>query len=231
MLISEKCDVIVIKLLKLQDELINLQKDGKNPHFKSTYVTLPALLEEVKPRLSAEHLLLTQALHGETVVTRITDVTGQFIASEYPVKASKQDAQGFMAGVTYARRGGLMALLALGAEDDDGNMAVGRDVSPKEPAKRLPPAIGNDSSPQSGPLKGFVPPLKNRQLIEQGETTGETDEHPWASYIIPFGKHQGKRLDQVDRAMLAQSLKWAKEQTTQSPSLRTYIEAVSNYLY
>jgi hypothetical protein len=44
--------------------------------------------------------------------------------------ASKNDAQGFMSALTYARRGSLMAACGIAPEDDDGNAATRKPSAP-----------------------------------------------------------------------------------------------------
>ena len=52
------------KLLEFQKKINAIKKDGKNPHFKSSYATLPQILSEVKPILSDLGLVLLQPIKG-----------------------------------------------------------------------------------------------------------------------------------------------------------------------
>lgn len=127
---------ILPKLLKLQDSIETLKKDGKNPFFKSNYTTLTAVLEEVKPELTKLGLVLVQGTvaAGEKnfVRTAIYDSdSGECIDGYTEVIFKTGDAQNQGSGISYARRYGLMSLLALSSSDDDGAAASGR-VVPKQ---------------------------------------------------------------------------------------------------
>jgi hypothetical protein len=104
-------------------------KDANNPHFKSKYATLSAVIDAVKPALTANRLFFTQASHdsdhGVCVETIIHHESGDSLScGKLFVPASKQDAQGFGSALTYARRYSLMTAFGIPAEDDDGNAAV-----------------------------------------------------------------------------------------------------------
>jgi len=114
---------IYAKLLKFQELINAIKKDGKNPHFKSTYATLPQILSEVKPVLSQLGLVLTQPCIDGHVLTIITDSeTQENIKSsiELPDNVTPQQMCG---AITYYRRYTLAGLMALEIEDDDGNEA------------------------------------------------------------------------------------------------------------
>lgn len=111
-------------------------KDANNPHFKSKYADLPAVIEAVKPALIAHRLFFTQATHdvdgGVCVETLVHHESGQSMSfGRLFVPASKNDAQGFGSALTYARRYSLMTAFGIPAEDDDGNAA-----SRSAPARR-----------------------------------------------------------------------------------------------
>jgi hypothetical protein len=124
-------------LLKVQSKLGSLTKDEKNPFFNSSYVSLNAVREYVVGPLTEAELVLTQPTiykDGKTFVhTKITHApTGEMIEGFNEVIAKNMsDAQQVGSGISYARRYGLMSLLCLSAEEDDGNLAAERTL-PKE---------------------------------------------------------------------------------------------------
>lgn len=104
-------------------------KDANNPHFKSKYANLPAVIEAVKPALIAHRLFFTQSTHdvegGVCVETLVHHESGESMSfGRLFVPASKNDAQGFGSALTYARRYSLMTAFGIPAEDDDGNAAT-----------------------------------------------------------------------------------------------------------
>jgi hypothetical protein len=103
-------------------------KSANNPHFKSKYADLSAVMDAVKPALINHGLFFTQAMHdaegGVCVETIIHHRAGEsYSCGKLFVPASKQDAQGFGSALTYARRYSLMTAFGIPAEDDDGNAA------------------------------------------------------------------------------------------------------------
>lgn len=132
-------DSIRRKMLDIQADLQTVQKDGKNPHFNSTYVTLNAVLDEVKTRLNAKHILLMQepyvpenspyAVNDDAVVVLYLKTTLYDVDTDdtYEVRCcapvQRNDPQGIGSAITYLRRYALVALFGLQSEDDDGNAA------------------------------------------------------------------------------------------------------------
>ena len=123
------------KLLKFQIAVEAIKKENRNEHFKSKYANIDDLLEEVKPKLNAVGLILTQMMQRDVLITRIIDVdTGDFIEAimNIPQLSKAQEVGSY---ITYSRRYSLQALLGLEAEDDDGNIASGRTpTTPSKPA-------------------------------------------------------------------------------------------------
>lgn len=114
------------KLLEVQKEIGAIKKDSENPFFKSKYFDINSLLAEVKPVLNKHGIVLTQGLsmpHEEVKLcldTTLTDAeTGSRISYICPIPDTA-DAQKAGSAITYFRRYALQSLLALEAEDDDG---------------------------------------------------------------------------------------------------------------
>lgn len=119
-------------LASAKSEMNNPKKGKINPAFKSGYVDLVTLLACIEEPLAAHGLQLIPTLtcHDGNldclVTTLFHNESEEFISSVHPLRPSKPDPQGFGSALTYARRYSIMALLNLGAEDDDGNAASGR---------------------------------------------------------------------------------------------------------
>jgi hypothetical protein len=117
-----------------QAEMQNVGKDGRNPHFRSTYATLGAVLDEVRPALAKQGIAIVQmAINGEGtavgVMTRFVHKSGQWIESALYVTPSKFDAQGAGSVISYLRRYALMSMAGVWQEDDDGEASVGRPTA------------------------------------------------------------------------------------------------------
>lgn len=119
---------IYTALAKAQGNFAPAKKSSTNPHFKSKYADLQACIEAVGPALNKEGIAYwwrsERTEHGWVVTAVLTHgISGTEISCEWPVVVSKNDAQGFASGSTYARRYSLMAVCGLAPEDDDGNAA------------------------------------------------------------------------------------------------------------
>lgn len=117
-------------------------KDANNPHFKTKYADLGAVVNAIKPALVTNGLWFAQVNHeqagGVCVETILCHNTGQqFSFGKLFVPASKQDAQGYGSALTYARRYSLLTAFGVCPEDDDGNAAAAapkhESTKPAEP--------------------------------------------------------------------------------------------------
>ena len=128
---SETIGAIAPALIKAQSQMQGITKEGKNPAFKSKYVTLDSILDTLRPILTTNGLMLTQgsqepqAMQAVTVESRIIHTSGEWIATTVTIPVTKPDAHGLGSALTYGRRYSVSALLAISAdEDDDANGAA-----------------------------------------------------------------------------------------------------------
>ena len=92
------------KLLTFQSKVNAIKKDGKNPHFKSSYATLNQILSDVKPLLSDLGLVITQPIKDSFVYTIITDSeSGESVESSLRIPEGI-NAQQVGACITYYRK-------------------------------------------------------------------------------------------------------------------------------
>ena len=125
---SETIAKIAPALVKAQAAIRAAIKDSTNPHFRSKYADLGAVVEAVKPALLANDITYIQGVmdaeNGVAVETMLLHSSGEWISSTLRIPASKQDAQGYGSAITYGRRYGLQSMCGVPAEDDDGNAAA-----------------------------------------------------------------------------------------------------------
>ena len=116
-------------LIKARLDIQPPAKTGTNPHFRSKYATLEDVIEAVTQPLANHGFLLTHLTgfdeFGMYVTTEIIfEEDGVTVMrTRVPLVLNKQDMQSLGSAITYARRYGIMSLLNLPAEDDDGNQA------------------------------------------------------------------------------------------------------------
>lgn len=123
-------------------------KSANNPHFKTKYADITAVIEAIKPALIKHGLFFTQhpipSENGITVETHLHHAGGEHMTlGSLFVPANKNDAQGFGSALTYARRYALVTAFGVPVEDDDGNAAArGQSqrgaVSPSQPDNSRP---------------------------------------------------------------------------------------------
>ena len=122
---SESLDKIALALSKAQSVMSAAKFDMKNPHFKSSYASLTAVIDAIREPLAQNNLAYTQVIEGETLVTMLVHAeSGQWIKSMFPLLVEKKTSQQFGSALTYAKRYSLSAIVGISAdEDDDGNAA------------------------------------------------------------------------------------------------------------
>lgn len=124
---------IYSKLLNAKKSFSKIHKNAKNPHYKSSYTDLSALLEAIEPTLLENGLLILQPVLNGKVITQIVDVeTGEKIESIIELDGNLNPQQRG-SQITYYRRYSLQSLLSLSSEDDDANNAT-QNIKPKKPA-------------------------------------------------------------------------------------------------
>lgn len=119
---SEGTGKIIAALVAIQEDM-HVNKDGKNPHFKSKYATLDNILDTIKPTLKNSGLVVLQGCKTDErkidCTTRVFHTSGEWIESVATVYADKGTPQGYGSAITYARRYGLATTLGIGLMDDD----------------------------------------------------------------------------------------------------------------
>jgi hypothetical protein len=184
-------------LVAAQRDLKAVSKDAKNPHFKNTYASLDAIIEAVRPTLAANGLAVVQgatvpmtnengAIVGFAVETMLVHMSGEWLTNTAIMPIQQASPQGAGGALTYGRRYGLSALLALATEeDDDGNGASRQTFGAAQQAATNPA-----TAPVSRPAPG---------------ANGSTTAH---SKRMPFGKNKGTALGEIDSAALISTIEW-----------------------
>lgn len=184
---SESIVTIAKALATAQSEMGSATKDAKNPFFKSSYADLNAIREAVLPVLNRHKITVLQPtieVDGHSFVeTVLLHETGEFISSVTPIIAAKaNDAQSHGSGISYARRYGLQSFLCVGAEDDDGEKAMGRAkpayVSSTPNKQYVAPTKAVDiEEPKVAPKAGGFGVKKEVKVVPKVETS---DNEEWS---------------------------------------------------
>lgn len=115
-------------LLKAQTQIEGVDKDGKNPFFKSDYTTLNATIESCKKILNDNNIIVLQPIqsdeNGVYVCTTLIHNSGEKLESKMHIREAKSnDPQAQGSAITYARRYSLKSMLCMSDADDDGEKA------------------------------------------------------------------------------------------------------------
>lgn len=147
---SESIKELATALAKAQGKISHAAKENRNQHFNSKYADLASVLDACREPLSENGLSVCQLPSKSdgawVLITRLIHSSGEWIQGEAPILSSKQDAQGFGSGMTYARRYGLASVVGIAQDDDDGNAASRptqqKDAMPNKPVKKNDAPVG-----------------------------------------------------------------------------------------
>ena len=121
-------------MLQFQKLAIKAGKDGRNPHFKSSYSTLEEVIAAARQAnqfglffMQPIDMIVIADQPMQVVMTVITHApSGETRESVCPIRLSENDRnnpQKMGSAITYAKRYSLQAAFGLPSEDDDGNEA------------------------------------------------------------------------------------------------------------
>jgi hypothetical protein len=137
---SDSIAKIAPALVKAQSAMQAALKDATNPHFKSKYADLGAVIDAVKGPLIANGILFMQSPSNDStgvqVTTRLQHESGEFIEDTIYLPVPTQTPQAYGSGITYAKRYALQSMCGVPSEDDDGQAAS----APKTPVSAPIPA-------------------------------------------------------------------------------------------
>ena len=160
---SDSIAKLAVALVKAQGDMKSIVKDSTNPAFKSSYASLEATVDTVRPILARYGLCTLQGesapetdegkLTGFNVETIVLHESGEWISTAVFVPVEKPSAQGAVSALTYGRRAGLRAVFTLADTDDDGETA--QNHAPRAtPSVRSTPTPPPSARPAATPSGG-----------------------------------------------------------------------------
>lgn len=155
---SDSITELMTALAKLRMLVGKIQKDSKNPFFKSSYASLPHIIEAIEAPLQECNLSFSQPPDGKGLTTIVCHTeSGEFLESTFEMVPQKDDPQGWGSAITYNRRYSLVSTLGLNLdEDDDGNKASEDDDDDK-------PWL-NENTPEFAEAKKWLSGNPNRSV-------------------------------------------------------------------
>ena len=117
-------------LAKAQRQMEAAKRDrgGQIQNRTYQYATLASVWDSIREPLTASELAVVQTtephgLDAVCVVTTLVHASGEWIRGRLVMPVALRTPQGFGSAITYARRYGLMAIVGIAPEDDDGASA------------------------------------------------------------------------------------------------------------
>lgn len=217
---SEKIGALGEALAKAQAEVEGASKDRVNPHFKSAYATLASVMEACRQALSKNGIAVVQAPSARgsdvTVSTILMHASGEWIEASLTASARDASPQSVGSAVTYLRRYGLMSMVGIAPEDDDGNEAQVhheyRQVQ-ERPTPQEKPRPRQEETPDA-----FKEVTRRLLTVFPGEEEGRPDRLAWwwdrfktsRDAVMPDDWNPRSAFDQADVKRKALILETAK---------------------
>ena len=120
------------QLLILQKEIPTVHKSSTNPHFKSSYASLPSIIEVIRPYLvnlgltvhhSQDNAHILEGFVGVKTTLTHADSKTELSTTLFARPPKGLDPQSLGGAITYLSRYGMTSLLGIATDDDDGNEA------------------------------------------------------------------------------------------------------------
>lgn len=180
-------------LLTAQRSIQVITKNQFNPFHKKNYADITAVNEECVPKLNEVGIVVIAPIlkldDGEYIETCLLHAeSGEYINSLTKIIAKEQNnPQAYGAAITYARRYGLVSLLNLSVEDDDGNTASGKTTPQPAPVVPIaPPAPVVDFEKRE---RDYIDTIKKIKTLEGlGEFKAATPKDHWTNKMVVFAK-------------------------------------------
>lgn len=186
-------------LVAAQAEMPSVQMDGVNPHFKSRYATLSAIMQAVRPVLARHGLAVVQLPVADSDSVRLRTIivhtSGESVESEAAIKPERPGPHAYGSALTYLRRYALAAALGVVSDDDDDGNGAKHEDKPAAPAKPQPVNLAQQFSALGVPEKDFPRaydymkrtypnPREGLAALNAAIENGES----WDSGLAMFGK-------------------------------------------
>ena len=193
---SNELNELYTALAKAQQELTTADLNASNPHYRSRYADLMAIIQVSRQPLANHGLSVSQLVRKidgvQTMVTRLQHCSGQWQESYLDLLPEKPGMQGWGSAITYARRYGLAAIcgIAAGDEDDDGEASENRSSKPN--------VVAPKSAPVKTPAKPTATPVVAKPVefitSEQLELLEEELRENTEMVLQIYAKHQINNL-------------------------------------
>lgn len=171
-------------LVKAQKEMGAVVKNTTNPHLKSKYADLGAVLDACQTALHSNGFAIMQPCgkdeFGAYVDTVLAHESGETLSSRVYLVVGKNDMQGVGSAITYARRYGLLGMTGLAPEDDDGEATKAPKNAPRQEVVDAPkPELKRDPKAIADGLIAAFAKAKTADDLKAGTADGTKASDAW----------------------------------------------------
>ena len=174
MKMSDSITNLATALAKAQSEIRPAIFDSTNPHFRSKYASLTAVMEACRDALSKNQIAVVQGaavVDGAVAVTTLLlHASGEYISDELTMPFSQATPQQIGSSLSYCRRYSLASLVGITADDDDAEEAMPKPNSGElakdvkiTPAKETESQTRQSSNAQEVPASNKTEVAKSRE--------------------------------------------------------------------
>lgn len=183
---------IAAALSKAQAEIEGAVKGSVNPHFRSKYADLGAVVDAIREPFAKYGLAYIQepgSTNGKlSLTTTLLHESGEYIRSTLEMPVTKHDPQGYGSAITYGRRYALLAMAGIAPEDDDGNAA-------SAPAPQKSPYAGQGAKRAAEVEKAMAERAAKKESEEDDlppDLYLSSDKTEWL-YALPYQGYQDEK--------------------------------------
>ena len=200
--------------------------EGDRAQWSSSYATLSQLADAIREHVKAHGIAIVQSTEalptlGACLVTRAA-VEDEWIEIAFPIKASRDGAQGFGGGITFARRWTLCALFGLVPDDaEEGQGYADAKREGKAPRKAAAP---------SG-LSGLLDAIRDADTLKSFEAAARTARgaHPAGEAAASVERAVSARLVvSIDNADTPEKLQFCRDANTRIQARGTEVRDALN---
>jgi len=129
---SESITKLADALVKAQSEMPEIPLDSENPHYRSKFSSLKAVIDKTRPVFAKHGLVVIQLPSGNEnaigLTTRILHSSGEWIEQEavMSINSGANPGQDFGKLITYLRRYSLSAAAGVYSDEDTDGEGIGK---------------------------------------------------------------------------------------------------------
>lgn len=177
MKMSDSITNLATALAKAQAEIRPAIFDSTNPHFRSKYASLTAVMEACREALSKNQIAVVQGaavVDGAVAVTTLLlHASGEYISDELTMPFAQATPQQIGSSLSYCRRYSLASLVGITADDDDAEEAMPKPAAVSSDfAKdvKITPAKETDSQTRQSSNAQEVPASNKTEVARSRES-------------------------------------------------------------